>query len=456
MKKLNLFIVIFISVIVIISCSKKNNEIDYVIISGTIENPIIDSLIIWDIDYNTIQTIHLDKNNSFIDTIYASKGYYKLSDRQNSINLFLNPSMNLNATISYRENVPSSLFQNNGANENNYLYQKEQLNKSFEKVEHYTHTLGLNEEDFLKLADSINTVKTTFLKSQKNLDNDFLLYESFAIENDRNFLLQKYQRWHGEFIKDPNFKVSNNYPNIYVNIDISNEKLLVNPLYKEYLLQFIAFKMEEIDDKTFLNELEVIDMELKNQKIKDKVAYERMKFQTERIMIDDIYNKYMSMVKNKSYKEEIEENRSNLKKIEKGAVSPTFELYDINNNLVTLESLSGKLVLIDIWATWCVPCVKEIPSLKLLENEFKDKDIYFVSICLKDSKERFEKFVQEKELGGIQLFAPDENISFFKEYLLRKTGIPRFILIDKEGKIIESNAVYPSNPILKEQILENL
>jgi len=454
MKIKNLLIILLS--ISLINCSKDSKNIDYLIFSGTIKNPIIDSFPILDIDNKTIHTIHLDENNSFSDTIYASKGYYYLIDRQNLIILFFSPSMNLNSTISYNENVPSLLFQNSGANENNYLQQKVQLDKNFEKVENYKYFLNLNEEGFLKLADSINIVKTTFFTSQKNFDDDFLVYESFVIESEKASFLQRYQKWHGEFIKDTNFKVSNKYPNPFEKIDVSNEKLLAHPYFIQSLNDFIYFKMDANNstDNSLL-QLETIDREIKNQKIKDKLAYENTKFgisQTKKL--DEVYNIYMSIVENKAYREEIEETYSNFKKISKGTISPTFELYDINNNLVTLESLRGKLVYIDIWATWCIPCLNEIPALKALENEFKTKDIYFVSICFKDSKEQFEKLVKEKELEGIQLFAPDENISFFKEYFLR--GIPRFILIDKDGKIIESNAFFPSNTMLREQILEYL
>ncbi len=162
----------------------------------------------------------------------------------------------------------------------------------------------------------------------------------------------------------------------------------------------------------------------------------------------------MSIEKNEDYRNEIEKTYLNLKKISKGTISPTFELYDVNNRIVTLESLKGKLVYIDIWGTWCVPCIQEIPSLKKIEKEFRNKDIHFVSICTNDKKENFEKFVNDKELSGIQLFAPDSNISFFKDYQLKT--FPRFILIDKEGKIIDANAFKPSDPKLKELILEEL
>lgn len=447
---------IFALIIIITLSCKKEKDVNYIIFSGTIENPIIDSFPILDINNKTVHTIHLDKNNSFSDTIFAPKGYYSLNDKQNIISLYLSPSTNLNSTITYNENVPSLLFQKSGANENNYLQKKTEFNRSFEKVTNYDYFLSLIESDFLKLADSINIAKIDFLKSQSNLDKDFIFYESFVIENENSILLNQYRKWKGEFLKNKDFKVSVSFPNPFKKINVSNEKLLAQPFYLQCLKQFIYYKTENnvSEDNTLLS-LETIDKEIKNQKIKDKLAFEMTKFGiTQTKMLDEVYSKYMSIVKNEVFRKEIEETYLNFKKISKGTVSPTFELFDINNKKVTLESLKGKLVYIDIWATWCIPCINEIPALKKLENEFRNKNIQFVSICLKDSKEQFEKMVIEKELGGIQLFAPDENISFFKEYFL--SGIPRFILIDKEGKIIESNAFYPSNPKLKEQILEYL
>jgi len=453
MNKIKYLLLIFIALF--LSC-KKEMKVDYVIFLGTIENPIIDSLPIQDINNKTFGTIHLAKDNSFYDTLYVPKGYYYLNDRTNIRSLFLNPSKNLKATIYYEENVSFLAFQGNGANENNYLQQKNQLDKDFEKVKNHKYYLNLNEEDFLKLSDSINSVKTKLLKSQINLDKDFMLYEVFSLENNKASLINSYRKWRGVFIDNKDFKVTQNFPNPYKNIDLSNEKLLAHPDYIQCLKGFIAYKMEgAITEDESLTQLKTINKEIKNQLIKDKLAYEAMKFGiTETKVLDTVYNKYLSMVKDKTYKHAFEETYLNLKKISKGTVSPAFELYDINDELITLESLKGKLVYIDIWATWCIPCINEIPALKELEKEFKYKDIQFVSICLKDSKEQFVKLVKEKELGGIQLFAPDENITFFKEYFL--SGIPRFILIDKYGKIIDANAYKPSNPKLKEQILENI
>ncbi len=438
---------------IILSCNEKK-VVDYVIFSGTIKGVHSDSLKIFDKDYNPIQTIYLTKERTFIDTLFIPKGYYHIGDFKTLTKLlFLKPSYNLKVSIISNDKGLSISFEGDENKENNYIQEKENYNKTFKQVENYKYYLNLNEEDFLKLIDSINIVKKTFLKSHQNLEDDFLLYESFVLESEKTSFLQNYQKWHGEFIKDPDFIVSNKYPNPFEKINISNEKLLAHPDFIKYLSGYISFKMaDNTTSDNYLKQLETIEREIKNQKIKDRYAYEQTKLGISQTKIlDEVYNKYMSMVENKAYRDEIEEIYSNLKKISKGAVSPMFELYDINNCLVTLESLRGKLVYIDIWGTWCIPCIKEIPVLKALEKEFRGKDIYFVSISIKDTKENFKNFVLEKELEGIQLFAPNSDISFFNDYQLKT--VPRFILIDKEGKILDANAYKPSDPKLKELIM---
>jgi thiol-disulfide isomerase/thioredoxin len=334
------------------------------------------------------------------------------------------------------------------------LSQKKEFDKNFENYRDY---LSLNEEDFLKLSDSIHITKTIFFNTYENLDKDFNLCESFVLENDRVKLLNRYRQGRGSFIGKNNFQVSDNFSYKFNSFFLSNEKLLMHPNFLNYVDSFVGFKLykNKYEWNNTLESFEIINNEINNQKIKDELAYATMKFAIYRTRnLDEVYNKYMSIENNEDYRKELEETYINLKKISKGTISPAFELYDINDKLVRLKDLKGKLVYIDIWATWCIPCVQEIPALKKLEEELKNKNIYFVSICVSDTKGRFGKMVKEKELKEIQLFAPDDNISFFKEYLLK--GIPRYILIDKDGKIIDANTYKPSDPKLKELILENM
>ncbi|WP_299526976.1 TlpA disulfide reductase family protein [uncultured Lutibacter sp.] len=440
--------------IVLINCSKNKEQINYVVFSGIVVNPIVDSLQLLNKNHKPIKTIYLSADNSFKDTLFIPNGYYFLGDWNTTKQLYLRHSFNLVAKIVYHEKEATLSFKGIGANENNYLYQKKEFDTNFINYRDY---LSLNEEDFLKVSDSIYTTKTNFFKTYKNLDKDFNFCESFVLENDRVKLLNRYRQGRGSFIGNNDFQVSDNFSYNFNNSFLSNEKLLMHPNYLNYVGSFVGFKLykNKYEWNNTLASFEIIDTEINNQKIKDELAYTTMKFAINRTKnLDEVYSKYMSIEKNEEYRNEIEETYLNLKKLSKGAISPTFELYDINDKLVRLKDLKGKLVYIDIWATWCIPCVQEMPALKELEKEFRNKEIYLVSICYGDTKERFRKMVKEKELGGLQLFSPDNDIPFFKEYILR--GIPRFILIDKEGKIIDANAYKPSDPKLKELILEEL
>mgnify|MGYP005991447869 FL=1 len=148
---------------------------------------------------------------------------------------------------------------------------------------------------------------------------------------------------------------------------------------------------------------------------------------------------------------------SNNKLMGKGKPSPKFENYvDFKGGKKSLDSFKGKYVYIDVWATWCGPCIREIPSLKSIEKEFHKKNIEFVSISTDESRrnggsweaaeKKWRDFVKEKQMSGVQLWS-GQDYSFQQAYQI--SGIPRFILIDPKGNIVDANAPRPSDPRLK-------
>ena len=131
------------------------------------------------------------------------------------------------------------------------------------------------------------------------------------------------------------------------------------------------------------------------------------------------------------------------RKLEKGQPAIPFTFPDINGKEVSLSDFKGKYVYVDLWATWCGPCNAEIPSFKKLEEEFQGRNIYFVSISCDKSQDEWEKFVKERQMGGIQLHMRGNN-KYMEE--LGNNGIPRFLLIDREGNFIDANMLRPSDP----------
>lgn len=154
------------------------------------------------------------------------------------------------------------------------------------------------------------------------------------------------------------------------------------------------------------------------------------------------------------------------KDLPKGAPSPTFEDYENYDGTTTsLSDLKGKYTYIDVWATWCAPCKVEIPALKELEKDYHNKNITFVSLSIDDdrshkgswdlAKSDWKAMIADKDLGGVQLFAPEGwKTQFIRDFQIN--GIPRFILLDPQGNIVDASAPRPSDPQLRVTLNELL
>lgn len=133
-----------------------------------------------------------------------------------------------------------------------------------------------------------------------------------------------------------------------------------------------------------------------------------------------------------------------------GQAAPDFKCPDINGKMVSLSDFKGKVVVVDVWATWCGPCKKEIPHFKKLEKAYHgNSDVVFISVSIDEEKDKqkWADFVKKEELAGIQLFAGGWKSDIVKAYEIK--GIPRFIAVGKNGTLVSSAAPRPSTPDLK-------
>lgn len=106
-------------------------------------------------------------------------------------------------------------------------------------------------------------------------------------------------------------------------------------------------------------------------------------------------------------------------------------------------NLKGSIY-IDLWASWCVPCIKEVPYLKEIEKKYAGKDLAIISLSLDQNKE--DKKVQELKLTGNQWHLGDSNF----DKIMNVQGIPHFILYGLEGELIEYKAPRPSSKAIDE------
>ena len=165
--------------------------------------------------------------------------------------------------------------------------------------------------------------------------------------------------------------------------------------------------------------------------------------------IAEMENLYNTYVKDTSLVSQYRKKQERWDFSRPGRRSPDFRAVDLSGKEYTLKDFRGKYVYIDMWATWCAPCRREMPYLKALEEQFADAQIVFLGLSVDKDKAAWEKMVGEGNMTGVQLYLGAQS-SFMDAY--RVEGIPRFILLDKEGVIISNDMSRPSEDATAETL----
>jgi peroxiredoxin len=178
--------------------------------------------------------------------------------------------------------------------------------------------------------------------------------------------------------------------------------------------------------------------------------------------VTGLISEYMAGSTDEANKKALQEMTAGWAKMAAGQPAPVFNLPDISGKMVALTDFAGKYVFIDYWATWCGPCKAEIPEYKKLIDDYKAKNIVFISISVDKDKAAWEKMVREgipatdpetgKPVEPAQMIAMTwlqlhDAVKYNKIWLVKY--IPTFVLIDPKGNIVNSRAERPSNPDLR-------
>ena len=117
-----------------------------------------------------------------------------------------------------------------------------------------------------------------------------------------------------------------------------------------------------------------------------------------------------------------------------GDIAPEFEAKQLDGSTFRLSDYRGnKAVLIDFWATWCPPCIDEIPTIKSIAETYRDQGLEVVGVSLDRDEQALRDFVKEEKLSYVQVFDEDKARTIAKSYGV--WGIPSVFLVNKNGVI---------------------
>lgn len=356
--------------------------------------------------------------------------------------VYLDPTQNLTISFDGGEMWKAINFEGETAAVNSYLNTGKLKNLTFQDTK-------LKEDAFMNRADSLFAANNEILKAA-NLPAAFTDKEKTRLKYFTYGFFPMHPMYYVYQTQDSTHVASDAFYNKLQSLITIDSNLLTLPEYKEFLPNAIASMsnqgVTEKPENTTEQFVNYIDKNIKDAKVAEYLVnlfvYGNISSRgldgTDALIV--MFNKH---VKDVAMVDKFNALCGKWEKLKAGTPSPAFSCPDINGKTVSLADLKGKFVYIDVWATWCGPCRGELPHLKTLEEKYADKDIYFVSLSCDKNKKAWEDMVRKDEMKGIQLHLGVES-PFMDAYLIN--GIPRFILLDRNGNIISANMTRPSDP----------
>jgi thiol-disulfide isomerase/thioredoxin len=410
----------------------------YVRLSGEITNPNSDKISIRGNGYSKV--IKVNSDGTFDDTLVIKEGNFNFNDTRESTSLYLAPGHRLEISFDGKEFDETLKYSGIGERPNNFnasyflFNEKNELDyetyKKIENLEYFDHEL-------------------------KTYESTIKLLKEFEIENDQ-FLSSKAEKFRFKMLNNLITKLGEDYfagktkgiitqylDSEIDKIDFKDSVIFSSSNgYRYFLSSYFVSGLTNGDLKTLeLYNEELLEMQKKSiiTTLKRGISFYNME------KLDVYYQTIVKLAPNDKGFDRVKEKYDRIKNLKMGSPSPSFNYPDTSGKNISLESLKGKLVYVDVWATWCGPCKAQIPFLKQLEEKYREEDIAFVSLSIDQLKNisNWKDMIVDKELEGIQIIADKAwRSKFVTDYVIE--GIPRFILIDKDGNLKDPMAPRPA------------
>ena len=318
----------------------------------------------------------------------------------------------------------------------------------FDEINKFSPSEIICNNAFYMSGVDLDELKNRLKSGNKAFDALLAEYVNYATDYYAVIFLYTPRTKHPEKSMRPDY-----YRHIVSEDKFTDDGVLQFPDGVRMLSSYVSFAQEENDlkygDAQYTeNSLSYLpDNRLKGEYLISSV-FRNFKSYGQYLSAMEQYGKYLVTP---SLKERAEAVGTKLYDTKPGGRAADFTYPDTGGKMVSLSDFKGKVVLVDVWATWCGPCRQQIPYLKKLEEELHGEDIVFLGVSVDESKDKQKwlDFIEKEDLKGVQLLAGGWS-KITKDYKIN--GIPRFMVFDKQGNIVSVDAPRPSSPELKRML----
>ena len=393
-----------------------------------------------------------------------------LQAKELKLNLYLEPRRNLVITIDGQSAESSVKFSGDMALPARYLYEKARENEKSQKLFYPYYQPPKTPGDFKSFRDSLAQNQFAFLegfkKANSGLSKNFYKREKLAI------LYALYTDWYAfPRIVNPANREQMNIPSDWYsfldNVNLEDPNILDISEGKWFVTYYVALEAAKrggisFDDMSWnpnwiREAFNYVKDYFPYQEFYNEIPHYFLTYYIENdrmgtVGIEDLVTEYLSKSTDETLKNDIKLLCDKWAPIATGMPAPDFTLPDVNGNNVSLSDYKGKYVVIDFWFTGCGSCKVMFPYLKQLMNEYRNRNIIFISISVDAERSAWEKMLKEgydeagtrvffeEKANWIHLHDPQTR-AIAKQYLVSK--YPTYILIDRDGKYASSRIEYP-------------
>lgn len=395
-----------------------------------------------------------------------------------STDLFAAPGYDLTITgdaADYGTFISSKKVTGKGAASNRYIVLKDSLQFVRKDTPEW---YNLNAEQLLSYIKRDKAFKDSIQKkafTDKKGDDRWQAYYANLVKMDESFLHLYYLIVQANYNKTFSYEqmvsyIRNNFNNAVLD-DIFNDKYSISPNYRTWLMHEYGNYLKRLHcakDSSFCKSgsereqlFKIIATAFKG-KMRERALFGNLKGAIQFSRSFEELNQlkaelpqYITLLKNKADQDRVSglfnEMEKTLLATQIGSPAPLFSAVDSSGKTHSLEDFKGKVIYLDLWASWCGPCRAETPHFKKIYDKYKnDNRVVFMGVAVSDKNDKWLEALREDGAQWLQLF--DSNGKVQNAYVAN--SIPKFVLINKQGNIVSFDAPMPSSGTELEKLLD--